>query len=53
MGWILVFWLTVPSNYTAYEKFPSELKCLESAKIWNTRLRAVNSKMNAECRLDN
>jgi|688.fasta_scaffold163543_3 hypothetical protein len=52
MTWVLVFWIQFPENFTIYEKFPNELKCLESAKTWNARLRAVNSKMNAECRVE-
>ena len=50
MTWILVFWLSVPENFTAYERFETEEKCQVSARAWNARLQKVNSKLICECR---
>ena len=50
MTWLLVFWLEVPENYTVYTRYESESKCVEMARIWNSRLQKVNSKLICECR---
>ena len=52
MSWILVFWLQFPENSATHDRYVSEAKCLESARAWDARLRAVRSKMNVECRLE-
>jgi hypothetical protein len=50
MTWILVFWLQFPENFTVYDKFATEQKCVESAQAWDRRLRTVKSKLVVECR---
>jgi hypothetical protein len=50
MTWILVFWLQFPENFTVYDKFATEQKCVESARVWDQRLRIVKSKLVVECR---
>ena len=51
MTWLLVFWIQFPENFTVYEKFATEQKCVESAQAWDRRLRAVKSQMIVECRV--
>ena len=50
MSWLLVFWLQVPENSATHDRYPTEAKCLESARVWDSRLRAVKSKLMVECR---
>jgi hypothetical protein len=50
MTWILVFWLSVPENYTIYERYDSEARCKNAAQVWNNRLQSVKSKLISECR---
>ena len=50
MTWLLVFWLTVPENYTPYTKYNSEVQCESAAQVWNARLQKVQAKLVAECR---
>jgi len=50
MPWILAFWIQVPENFTVYEKFATQQKSSESAQAWDRRLRAVNSRIQVECR---
>jgi len=50
MTYILVFYLLVPENYTAYTSFKTESECTTSMRIWQSRLDKVQSKLKAECR---
>jgi hypothetical protein len=52
MTWILVFWLSTPSNFTSYTTYGNEYDCKKSALIWNGRLEQVKSKLIAECRMN-
>ncbi len=50
MIWILVFWLSEPTNYTAYTEYQKEQECRAEAQRWQQRLDRVQSKLVAECR---
>lgn len=50
LEWYLVFWLQMPENYTVYADYAKERDCRDAEYVWNRRLRAVHSSLQAECR---
>ena len=47
---ILVFWLSTPSNYTVHDGFTSLSNCEEKREFFTKILDKVNSNYNAEGR---
>jgi len=47
---LLIFWLSTPSNYTIHDEFISFARCEEKRKFFTEILGKVNSNYVAECR---
>jgi hypothetical protein len=50
MNWVLVIWLSSPSNFTVYEKFQSEEMCMNKMATVQKALANSDSKMQLDCR---
>jgi hypothetical protein len=50
MDFVLVFYLLLPENFTAYSVYKTESECIAAMKVWQSRLDKVKSKLVAECR---
>lgn len=50
MNWVLVIWLTVPTNYTVYEQFSDLKSCIDKKTMVQKALNQAGSEMRVNCR---
>lgn len=49
MNWVLIVYLSMPSNYAVVDEFKTRTECLEKHSTYVRALKQAESKMMATC----